>query len=148
MKKILSNKYFLLLSRVILGFIFLYAGMEKIGDAEGFARTVNNYKLLPFFTINVFAIVLPWIELVCGLLLILGIKSKENALILTLLLSLFVAVIAVSLLRGLNIDCGCFGTASGTKIGAEKLLENALLIMLGLHAIYFGGGELVLSIEK
>ena len=147
MKKILTNKYLLLLSRVALGFIFLYAGTEKIADAEGFARAINNYKLIPFFTINILALVLPWIEVVCGLLLILGIKSKENALILTLLLSLFVAVITVSLLRGLNIDCGCFGTASGTKIGAQKLLENALLILLGLQIIYFGGGGISLLIE-
>jgi uncharacterized membrane protein YphA (DoxX/SURF4 family) len=147
MNKILSNKYLLLASRVVIGFIFLYAGMEKIVDAGGFASAVNNYKLLPFFTVNIFALILPWIEVVSGLLLILGIKSKENAFILTLLLSVFVAVIAISLLRGLNIDCGCFGTASGTKIGVQKLLENALLILLGLQVIYFGGGRISLSIE-
>lgn len=148
MNKVLSNKYLLLTSRVVIGFIFLYAGMEKIADAEGFARAVNNYKLLPFPLINIFALVLPWIEVVSGLLLILGIKTKENAFILTLLLSVFVAVIVISLLRGLNIDCGCFGTASGTKIGAGKLLENSLLILLGLQVIYFGGGRISLSINS
>ena len=148
MKKILANNYFLLLSRLVLGFIFIYAGMEKISDPEGFARVINNYKLLPFLLINLFALILPWVEVTTGLLLLFGIVTKENAFILSSLLIIFLIAIIISLFRGLNIDCGCFGTASGAKIGLEKLIENLLLILLGIQLIYFGGGNISLAKEN
>ncbi|OGU77463.1 MAG: hypothetical protein A2V93_00195 [Ignavibacteria bacterium RBG_16_34_14] len=145
MKKFLANKYLLLLSRLILGFIFIYAGMEKISDPESFARAINNYKLLPFSLINIAALILPWIEVTTGILLIFGIIVKENAFIISALVGIFMITITISLLRGLNIDCGCFGTAGGSKIGIQKLIENFLLILLGIHLVYFGGGEISFS---
>ena len=145
MKKILANNHFLLLSRLVLGFIFIYAGMEKISDPEGFAKAINNYKLLPFSIINILAIILSWIEVVAGMLLIFGLAVKENAFIISSLLGVFIIAIAVSLIRGLNIDCGCFGTSSGAKVGFTKLLENFLLLLLGIQLIYFGGGSVKLT---
>jgi len=148
MKKFLTNKYLLLLSRIILGFIFIYAGMEKISAPEEFARVINNYKLLPYSFINIAAIILPWIEVTAGILLIFGISVNENAFIISTLLGIFIIAIAVSLFRGLNIDCGCFGTSGGTKIGIQKLLENFLLVILGIQLIYFGGGKISFNKEK
>ena len=147
MKKFLENKYLLLLSRLIIGFIFVYAGMEKISDPEGFARAINNYKLIPFSLINIAALILPWIEVTLGLLLIFGITVKENAFIASTLLGIFIIAITVSLVRGLNIDCGCFGTVSGSKIGIQKLIENFLLILLALYIIYFDKGKISLNDE-
>jgi putative oxidoreductase len=148
MKKILANKYFLLTFRIIIGFIFLYAGMEKIADPSGFARAINNYKLLPFLLINIAALILPWIEITTGILLIFGIKVKENAFIISSLLGIFTIAIIISLFRGLNIDCGCFGTLSGTKIGLQKLIENILLLLAGILLVYFGGGSIRLAKEE
>jgi len=145
MKKFLANKYLLLLSRLILGFIFIYAGMEKISDPESFARTINNYKLLPLFLINISALILPWIEVISGILLLFGITVRENSFITSSLLGIFIIAIAVSLLRGLNIDCGCFGTAGGATIGIQKLFENFLLVLLGIQLVYFGGGAVSLK---
>ncbi len=147
MKKFLANKYLLLLSRLILGFIFIYAGMEKISDPEGFAKAINNYKLLPFSFANMAALILPWIEVIVGILLIFGIKVKENAFIISSLLCIFIIAIAISLFRGLNIDCSCFGTVGGSKVGVEKLLENSLLMLLGIQLVYFGGGSISLNKE-
>jgi uncharacterized membrane protein YphA (DoxX/SURF4 family) len=144
MIKILSNNYLLLIFRIILGFIFIYAGIEKIIDPEGFARSISNYKLLPFPAVNFFAVILPWIELIAGLLLVLGIAVKENSFIITSLLGIFIIAIIISLFRGLNIDCGCFGTDGGSKIGIQKLIENVLLTISGLILIYFGGGKISL----
>lgn len=147
MKKVLTNKYFLLLCRIVIGFIFLYAGMEKISDPSGFASSINNYKLLPFPLINIAALILPWIEVTAGILLIFGIRVKENAFIISGLLGIFTIAIIISLLRGLNIDCGCFGTLSGTKIGIQKLIENILMFLAGVMLLYFGGGSISFSRE-
>ena len=147
MEKVLTNKYFLLLCRIVIGFIFLYAGMEKISDPSGFASSINNYKLLPFPLINIAALILPWIEVTAGILLIFGIRVKENAFIISGLLGIFTIAIIISLLRGLNIDCGCFGTLSGTKIGIQKLIENILMFLAGVMLLYFGGGSISFSRE-
>lgn len=145
MKTVLSNKYLLLVIRLFLGFIFIYAGMEKIADPDGFSRSINNYKLLPFSTINIAALILPWLEVIAGILLIFGVAVKENSFIISSLLGIFIIAIAISLFRGLNIDCGCFGTAGGAKVGAQKLIENTFLVLLGIQLIYFGGGSIKLD---
>lgn len=138
MSKLLNNKYFLLAIRIILGFVFIFAAISKVTEPEGFARAITNYKLLPLLLINILAIVLPWVELCAGILLVFGVSVKENSLILSGLLFIFIIAIVISLARGLNIDCGCFGTVAGTKIGILKILENIGLLILGLILFKFG----------
>ena len=145
MKNILSNKYLLFFVRIILSVIFIYAGMEKISYPAGFSDSINNYKILPLFTVNFLAIILPWIELIAGVLLLFGIRVKENSFIISVLLSIFIIAIVISLIRGLNIDCGCFGTFSGSKVGIYKLIENSLLLIAGYALMKFDSGFLTLN---
>ena len=128
MNNLLSNKYLLLLFRLIVGFVFIYAGILKISDPSGFSDAINNYDLVPLISVNFFAIILPWIELVAGLFLLFGVFVKENSFIISVLLIVFILAIIISLGRGLNIECGCFGTSSGTKVGITKLVENIVLL--------------------
>lgn len=145
MKNILSNKYLLFFVRIILSVIFIYAGMEKISYPAGFSDSINNYKILPLFTVNFLAIILPWIELIAGVLLLFGIRVKENSFIISVLLSIFIIAIVISLIRGLNIDCGCFGTFSGSKVGIYKLIENSLLLIAGYALMKFDSEFLTLN---
>ena len=145
MKNILDNKYLLFVLRVILALVFIYAGIEKISVPAGFSDSINNYKILPLFSVNFFAIILPWIEFIAGLLLLFGIRVKENSFIISFLLSVFIIAIVISLFRGLNIDCGCFGTLNGSKIGIYKLIENLLLLLVGYILIKFDSQFLTLS---
>ncbi len=137
MKNILSNQYLLFLFRIILGLLFTYSGIIKIIDTPGFANSILNYKLLPDLLINFLAIILPWIELTAGLLLLLGISVKENIFIINILLVVFIIAIMINLLRGLDINCGCFGTLNGTKIGFTKLSENCILLVMGIFLMLF-----------
>lgn len=132
MNNFLSNKYFLFLFRIIVGFVFVYAGILKISDPAGFSDAINNYDLLPLSFVNFFAITLPWIEVVAGLFLMFGISVKENSFIISVMLVVFIFAIVISLGRGLNIECGCFGTSSGTKVGLIKLVENIILLTFTL----------------
>jgi len=145
MKNILSNKYLLLVFRVILSFIFIYAGVEKISNPAGFSDAIDNYRLLPLFSVNFFAIILPWIELVAGVLLLFGISVKENSFIISVLLAVFLVAIIISLARGLNIECGCFGTILGARIGLEKIVENILLLVMSFLLMKFDSEFLTLS---
>jgi uncharacterized membrane protein YphA (DoxX/SURF4 family) len=145
MAKIISNKYFLLLLRVLLGLIFIIAATEKIAVPENFSFLIANYKLLPSEFINIPAIIIPWIELISALLLLLGILVKENSAIITFLLIVFTIAIIISLFRGLNIDCGCFGTTYGEQIGILKISENIILIIFGFILAKWGSPFLALA---
>lgn len=143
MNKLFSNKYFLFLLRIILGFIFIYAGAEKISDPSAFSTSISNYRLLPVFLVNFFAITMPWIEVAAGIMLIFGISVKENAFILNTLLLVFIIAIAISLARGLSIDCGCFG--KGNQIGIQKLIENSIMFFAGVSLIIYDSQILTLK---
>lgn len=140
--KVLSNKYLLFLIRIVLAFIFIYAGAEKITDPNAFAISISNYRLLPVSTLNFIAIILPWIELVTGVLLLFGISVKENSTIILVMLLIFTVAIIISLFRGLSIDCGCFG--KGTQIGLFKLGENLLMIVSSVLLTIFDSDYCVL----
>jgi len=145
LNKILNNNILLLIIRLFFGFIFIYAAVTKITDPAGFSQSIYNYKLIPEFSINFLALAFPWIELVTGIFLVFGISVKENSAILSGLLVIFIFAIAISLFRGLNIDCGCFGTVDGSKVGLIKILENVGLLILGLILIKFDSKFLTLS---
>ncbi|MCX7610082.1 MAG: DoxX family membrane protein [Ignavibacterium sp.] len=130
MKRNKILEIFLLIARVFLAFIFIYAGIEKISNLAAFSQSIQNYRLLPVEVINLFAITIPWIELICGLLLLFGISVRENSLIISSLLFVFTLAVAISMIRGLNFDCGCFGKPS--PIGWKKLGENSLMLILGI----------------
>ncbi len=148
MNNLLSNKYLLVLFRIIVGFVFIYAGILKISDPEGFSDAINNYDLLPLSFVNFFAITLPWIEVVAGLFLMFGISVKENSFIFSVMLIVFILAIIISLGRGLNIECGCFGTSSGTKVGISKLVENIVLLTFSILLIKFDSVYLSITSHK
>lgn len=134
-KSIIENKWLNLLLRYVLGFIFVYAAIEKIAQPEEFAKAIINYRMLPLFSINSVAILLPWIELLAGLGLIAGVSIRGNSLLVLSMLAVFSVAVGIALLRGLDISCGCFGTASASKVGWAHLTEN-IGMLLGILVIY------------
>jgi uncharacterized membrane protein YphA (DoxX/SURF4 family) len=145
---ILNNKFLLAAVRIFLGFIFIFAAVTKVADPVGFSQSIYNYKLMPDFLINFLAIAIPWIELVAGILLVFGISVKENSVIISGLLIVFIIAVGISLARGLDIDCGCFGTVDGSKVGLMKILENVGLLLLGLILIKFDSKYFSLTMHE
>src|SRR5438034_7387410 len=96
----------------VIGAIFIYAGVTKVFDPIGFANDIDNYKILPWPIGVRLAFYLPWLEILCGLAVILGLLYRGGLLILTALVSIFIAASVISKVRGLDITCGCFGHAS------------------------------------
>ena len=137
MKNVLNNKYLLFVLRAILAFVFIYAAILKIAEPGDFSQAIANYKILPDISINILGIILPWIEISAGILLLFGVSVKENSVIISGMLLVFIIAIGISLARGLNIDCGCFGTANGDQIGLIKLLQNIGLLAIGIILIIY-----------
>lgn len=124
--------------RLALGGIFIYASLDKIAHPGEFARIIANYAILPDFLVTLPALALPWVELVTGLCLVIGLWPRSSALLLTLLLLLFTAALGVNALRGISMSCGCFSTSAADTEKATVLVLRDLLIMVpGLVIIFF-----------
>jgi uncharacterized membrane protein YphA (DoxX/SURF4 family) len=116
--------------RLVLGAAFIYAGVSKIGNPAQFALNVSHYRLLPADLVNIVAIILPWVEVLAGLCVLTGFWLRSAALLLSGLTLMFSVVIISALARGLNIECGCFGTLGGARVGLRTLAIDAILFAL------------------
>jgi len=121
------HPWLILVIRILLGIIFLYASYDKIMDPGKFARSVANYHIVPFGLENSIAIILPWLELFIGVGLIAGIMVDGAAGITGSLLVIFILLILQAILRGFNIECGC-GLKEGEMVGWTKILENIVFL--------------------
>jgi uncharacterized membrane protein YphA (DoxX/SURF4 family) len=122
-------KWFNLLLRLVLGGLFVYAGVIKILDPAGFAKSISHFQILPHAQINLLAITLPWIEVLAGGLLIGGVWRRPSVLLIAGMLIVFIVAIGYAMHRGLNIECGCFGTKAGPKVGWTKIGENTAMLL-------------------
>jgi uncharacterized membrane protein YphA (DoxX/SURF4 family) len=96
-------------ARLLVGAVFLYAASTKLPDMAGFALDVANFRMLPAGLVPVASAALVGVELLVGALLVLGIWVRPAALLASALLLAFIAGLAQALLRGIGLDCGCFG---------------------------------------
>ena len=137
-KSLNYSGYATLFFRWILGFIFIYASWDKLQHPADFAQAVYNYRLLPEVFVNCFAIILPWVELICGVLLIVGFFKNGSISLINVLLIIFFLAMTINLLRGLEIGCGCFSVGNITdKISITYLLRDLLMIIMGFYVFVF-----------
>ena len=122
-----------LAARIVVGLVFLLYGLDKITRPDNFARAIANYRLLPEALVNLVAVTLPWVECVCGLLLLAGQWVRSAALVSAFLLGVFVVAVSITLARGLDIACGCLDADAGRKVGMKLLVED--LLLLGAAAV-------------
>ena len=122
----LKNKWIVLVFRLFLGSMFIYASWDKIANPEDFSGVIRNYYMLPEPATNFFAIILPWVELYIGICLILGIFVDGASLLSVGLMVMFLVALGQATARGLDIECGCFHGAS--KVGLKRILEDFLFL--------------------
>jgi uncharacterized membrane protein YphA (DoxX/SURF4 family) len=116
--------------RAILGILFIWAALAKIGDLAGFASQVHNFRLMPRQIENLFAMTLPWVELLAGVALVLNQVPRAANLVLGSLLVVFLVAIVSALLRKLDIECGCFGTHDAGSTGWKTLARDLAFLAL------------------
>jgi uncharacterized membrane protein YphA (DoxX/SURF4 family) len=116
---------------VALGIVFVYAAWTKLRESWVlFAFQIDAYKLLPQWAVTAVARSLPWAELLLGGLLIAGKWLRASASMISLILISFLAVMARSYVKGMQIDCGCFG--GGDPISPYTLLRDSSLLAASL----------------
>lgn len=131
-------KYFEIIVRWALGIMFIYSSIYKMVDPCSFSHVVANYKILPAqFLINLTAVYLPYIEVVCGVALLLNTRVKGASYILNVMLIVFIIAISINLLQGRNFDCGCFSKHDpDAQVSAVELLIRDFIFLAGTLFVY------------
>jgi uncharacterized membrane protein YphA (DoxX/SURF4 family) len=131
--------YATMLERLIMGAFILYVGWIKIRHGPNrLLESILGYDLIPHGVAVIVARWLPWVEILSGLMLIVGFMSQLAALLVFGLFLLYTAAITASLIRGKNNDCGCF--ASLTPVQWRLVYRNIILMALLLPVYVFDGG--------
>jgi putative oxidoreductase len=122
------KRYLWRIIAIIIGGLFIYAGVVKVIDPAEFARDIDNYKMLPWQLSVWMGLYLPWLEIFCGVALIVRVLHRGSVFILTSMMVLFIVITIVAKARGLDISCGCFGHASKYLSFARHLVLDFLLL--------------------
>ncbi len=126
--------YAVLALSLVLAAVFIYAGGDKLRDLRSFADNIFGFSLLPPMFIDLLALSLPLFEIGCGLLLLAPPTRRVGALAVALVTVMFLVALASALLRGLTLDCGCFGT--GTPSRSRMWVELGLDFLLLGAAVF------------
>ena len=147
----IAESVVLLVLRLALAGLFLWAAGVKLAEPQAFADSIKGFKLLPpegDHLVVLATFVVPWVELVAGLFLLLGVWTRASACVMLLTLLAFIGGIASVLARGISTKCGCFGETSPfcpDEISECNIIQNAILGAVALIFIVRGGG--LLSID-
>lgn len=130
-------------ARWILGGVFIYASYDKILHPAAFSKIIYNYQIVPDVLINLTALVLPMLELIMGILFWIGFWMPGTVMLSNILLGSYMGALTFNLARGLNINCGCFSTSSGSSINVETILWDAAFFALSVYltVVVFGQGN-------
>ena len=123
MKRFLTSPWLTIRVQLALGAIFVIAAWPKIADPPSFAHMIYNYRLVPGSLVNLSALVMPWIEMLAGLALILGIWRTAARNVIAALLVIFIVAISINLSRDNAIDCGCFNVSDRGKSHEQRLFD-------------------------
>ena len=132
--RLLSSPWFVRTCRIVIGAVFIAAALAKIGDPGAFATQIHHFRLAQPVLEHPIAILLPWVELLAGLALVLDVRARSGAWLAAAMMAVFTFAVVTAMARHLDFECGCFGTADATRVGARKLVENLALTALALLA--------------
>ena len=108
MINLFKNINLLLIGRLALGYIFIYASIDKIIDPISFSNVIDNYHITPIILNNLFALFIPWLEFIIGICLIFNLKVHGASFLSIILLLWFIFILTQAIFRGINVECGCF----------------------------------------
>jgi len=123
--------------RLFLGCTFIFASWHKIVSPDQFATILYGYAVFPHQIINVLAIVMPFVELVCGITLLTGLLKRSGLLLINAMLVGFIVLISFNLIRGHEFDCGCFSLGDTKGIWPSVWLLVRDFVMLGAGIYLF-----------
>lgn len=133
---LLTHRYLALAFRLYLGGLFVYASIYKIQYPAEFAESIAAYQMVPHFLVNPMAAILPWVELICGMLAVVGLRVRASLAIIAGMLVLFTLALVWVLVLDIPVGCGCF-TGQEAESGPATLLRDLAWLAMALHALAF-----------
>ena len=137
--KLAASQYYAFLTiafRLIVGGIFVIASYHKILDTPAFAVTVEGYDILPDFLVTPFSYALAYAELIFGLMLIVGYKTRFASVMMIVMLVVFIIAIGINMARGEEEACGCFGVEEGgTELGWKTIIRDIIFLVMSFHIL-------------
>lgn len=125
-------------ARLLLGGTLVYSSLHKIGQAADLARIAYGYRLLHPELVNLFAFTLPWLELLTGALLLVGLLRHSAALTAMLIMAGFTLATAMAMARGIETPCGCFSLAwTGERVGLEVIVRDTALALVAAYLVWY-----------
>jgi putative oxidoreductase len=140
---LLASSYATLASRIILGGVFLIAGATKIPAPGSLAAAIRSYELpLPEWFVSLSAHALPYLEVMLGIYVLVGLFTRVSAWATNALTAVFLLALVQGALRGLEVDCGCFGSSAGETSNLWLAAARDVgLLVLGLHVALAPSGR-------
>jgi putative oxidoreductase len=129
--------YIVLGAALAVAAVFIYAGADKVRAPLDFADSVAGFAILPSYLINLLALGLPPFEIACGLLLVAPRTRRVGALAVALISAVFFSALLSALVRGLTLDCGCFGNSAPSRPRMWAELGLDVLLFCSAVLVYF-----------
>lgn len=139
MKRLLAHPWLTIRVQIALGAIFIIAALPKVADPPSFAHMIYNYRLVPAPLINISALVMPWVELLAGAALILGVWKAAARTVVAIMLAVFIVAISINLFRDNAIDCGCFNVADRGKTHEQRVFDMKVDVFRDLGMLLMVG---------
>ena len=118
---------------VLVGAVFIYSGILKVRDPVGLARDISNYQMIPWSVGVRLAFYLPWLELLCGCALVFH-RFFSGAVVITIgLMLVFIGATAWARMQGIDVSCGCFGSAGENLTLTWHLVLNGGLLLAAIY---------------
>jgi putative oxidoreductase len=148
MRKWILHPWLTVRAQFALGLVFVVAALPKLADPPGFAKALWMYQLTPAWAVHPAALTLPWVELLCGLALCLGLWVRAATGWIAGLLLAFTVALSINLARNHPVDCGCFTTVSSARTQEERLQEMRWAILRDLGLLLLAAQILAASRRK
>ena len=146
----MNNKREILLKifRIILGIVFLYSAYSKLKNPLLFSESIHNYQILGMVLSGWAAVLVPVLEAVVGVGLISGLWLHESLILTAALYTVFDVMIFQALIRGLDIDCGCFNPGDSGPIDIYKIMQNVILTAMAFWALVYNYRQTISNLNK
>lgn len=137
-ERVVRSLWLYRLVRLSLAGLFIWAGGMKLADPPAFAVIINDFGLVPGWSILPIAIALPLVEVIAAIGLIFDLRGSLA--VITSLLVIFIAILGYAIWLGLDIDCGCFGPEDPEYRAYHSLhisLYRDLIMAAGIVYLYW-----------
>lgn len=131
-----KNEILIKIFRIVLGIVFLYSAYSKLRNPLAFSESIYNYRILGMVLSAWAAVFVPVLEAVVGVGLISGLWVHESLIVTAALYTVFDLMIFQAMIRGLDIDCGCFSPGDSGPIDIFKIMQNVILTAMAFWALF------------